>query len=97
MLNPTPPAKLCDAEGRPYFLWDCDVTLAELGERLRSPDEAERHYWIGVVLRQAKPDDAIVLIGRDAIVAAVPRLAGRLGRAEPLWTWLAGRWGRRDG
>jgi len=34
LLNQTPRAKLTDAHGRPYFLWDCDMTLAEF-ERAR--------------------------------------------------------------
>lgn len=92
MLCPTPPERLCDPQGRPYFLWDADITLDALRGLLQSPDEATRLYWTGVVLRQAKPDDAIVLLGRPTILAAVARLDGRLGRMGPFWTWLTGRW-----
>ncbi len=35
MLCPTPPEKLCDARGRPYFLWDNELTLAEFLALLR--------------------------------------------------------------
>lgn len=95
MLNPTPTEKLCDPEGRPYFLWDTDTTLQQLHEHLRADDEDERLYWMGVLLRQAKPDDAIVLAGRPRITEAVPRLRGRLGRTEPFWVWLTERWAAR--
>ena len=29
MLNPTPEKFLTDSSHRPYFLWDCDLTLEE--------------------------------------------------------------------
>ena len=35
-LNPT--RELCDAQNRPYFLWDCDMTLPEFVEKLKDPD-----------------------------------------------------------
>lgn len=89
---PRPPYRLCDPQGRPYFLWDVDLTLDPVMAHLRSPDDATRLYWTGVVLRQAKPDDAIVLLGPASIQSAVPRLSGRLGRMEPFWTWLTERW-----
>lgn len=92
MLVPTPAERLCDSDGRPYFLWDSHLTMEGLIEKLHSNDENERLYWVGVVLRQAKPDDAIVLLGKPVIRSAVPKLRGRLGRMEPLWVWLVQRW-----
>ena len=38
MLSFTPPERLTDARGRPYFLWDCDLTIEELRARLEDPD-----------------------------------------------------------
>jgi hypothetical protein len=34
MLCPTSEERLTDSQGRPYFLWDCDVTLAQFREHL---------------------------------------------------------------
>ena len=95
MLVPTPLDKVCDPAGRPYFLWDNELTLEEFRAKLHSGDPDERLYWTGVLLRQAKPDDAIVIAGRDAIAAAVPGLRGRLGAQEALWVWLTERWATR--
>ncbi|MES2640514.1 MAG: hypothetical protein V4850_13560 [Myxococcota bacterium] len=50
-LNPTPVEKLCDAQGRPSFLWDNDLTLAELRERLESDDLDVAAYWLGTTMR----------------------------------------------
>ena len=87
MLCPTPPAKLCDEQGRPYFLWDSNVTLAELHGYLRSDDDEQRAYWLGKVMRQAKPDDAIVIAGLDEMRRLWARLERSLGRARPFWAW----------
>lgn len=76
-------------------MWDCDLTLDEFRSRLSDPDRSVHDYWLGTLLRQAKPDDAIALAGREAILEALPRLKGRLGRAEAFWTWLGDRWTRR--
>jgi len=54
-------------------------------------DPDERLYWAGLLLRQANPDDAIVIAARDAIAAAVPGLRGRLGAQEALWVRLTER------
>jgi len=37
MLNPTPPERLVDPQGRPYFLWDVDITLEEFQRGLQDP------------------------------------------------------------
>ena len=55
VLNPTP--KICDSKGRPYFLWDCDMTQNELLEGLKNSNLEIRAYLAAKILRQAKPDD----------------------------------------
>ena len=87
MLSPTPEGKLCDLQGRPYFLWDCDVTLAGLREHLDAPDDARRSYWLAKVMRQAKPDDAIVLAGTEEMRRLWPYIERSLGRVREFWKW----------
>ncbi|MBM3771571.1 MAG: hypothetical protein FJW27_09885 [Acidimicrobiia bacterium] len=87
MLCPTPDARLCDTHGRPYFLWDCDVTLSQLKEYLHGPDDDRRSYWLAKVMRQAKPDDAIVIAGVDEMRRLWPRIERSLGRARDFWAW----------
>lgn len=91
MLNPFPAERLVDKLGRPYFLWDVDLTLDELRQRLHDPDMDVRSYWIGTTMRQARPDDAILLIGLPTMREMWPRVERYLGRTRAFWTWLLPR------
>ncbi len=99
MLSPTPPEALTDAEGRPYFLWDCDLTVAQLQERLVDPDPEVRAYFVAKLMRQAKPDDVFQFVRLATIRELWPRLTRYLGQSRPFWTWLLDTWSRqaRDG
>jgi hypothetical protein len=72
MLNPTPRERMVDAQGRPYFLWDCDLDLETFQERLRDPDPAVRAYFIGKLMRQAKPDDVFQFVSLLSKTAWTP-------------------------
>jgi hypothetical protein len=50
-LAPTPAHRLIDARGRPYFLWDEEMTLDELRGKLRDPDPDVRAYFLGKLMR----------------------------------------------
>ncbi len=86
MLAPTPREKLCDAHGRPYFLWDCELPLDAFLQKIAGGGE-ERDYVLCTLLRQAKPDDALSLVTLDDIREAWPRIGGRLGKAGAFWSW----------
>ena len=58
VLCPAPAEKMCDANGRPYLLWDSGLTLPEFLAPLHGAEPEERRYWMAHLLRQAKPDDA---------------------------------------
>ena len=64
MLHPTRPEALTDGRGRPYFLWDCDLTLDEFVDRWRDPDPEVRAYFLAKLMRQAKPDDVFQFVTR---------------------------------
>ena len=74
MLNQTPPERLVDIAGRPYFLWDVDMTLDEFRKRLNDPDLEIRGYLVGKLMRQAKPDDVFAFVSMAEIVDLWPRL-----------------------
>lgn len=93
MLLPTPPDRLVDQDGRPYFLWDSEMTLAEFQRRLREENDEGRAYLIGKLMRQAKPDDVFTFVSVADIVSLWPRVRRYLGRTLGFWCWLLDRWG----
>jgi hypothetical protein len=97
-LNPTPRRVLVDGKGRPYFLWDMDMTLDEFEGALRTLDPQIRGYLIAKLMRQAKPDDVFSFVTIAEIRAVWPFVESRLGQKKRFWHWLLGQWGvTRDG
>ncbi len=92
LLNPTAPDRMVDAEGRPYFLWDVDMTLDRFRAGLRDPDPEVRAYLVAKLMRQAKPDDVFLFLRLADIIELWPRLERFLGRSMPMWQWLLERW-----
>lgn len=92
LLAPTPPDRLVDAKGRPYFLWDEDLTLDMFRARLANPDPEVRAYYLGKLMRQAKPDDVFTFVTLGEIKALFPLAVRYLGRSRDFWTWLLGCW-----
>ena len=92
MLAPTSPDRLTDAKGRPYFLWDCDLTLDEFRAGLEDSDLEVRAYLVGKLMRQAKPDDVFAFVRPRTIRELWPQLEPYLGRSRAFWTWLFATW-----
>lgn len=92
MLNPTPSELLTDEQGRPYFLWDCDLTLDDLRQRLQDPDPYVRAYFTGKLMRQAKPDDVFQFVSAHTIRELWPQLEPYLGNTREFWAWLFATW-----
>ena len=62
MLCPTPSERLLDQQGRPYFLWDVDMSLDAFRRGLADPDPEVRAYLAAKLMRQAKPDDVFLFL-----------------------------------
>jgi hypothetical protein len=91
-LAPTPPDQLLDARGRPYFLWDEDMTLDRLRASLHDRDPEVRAYYLGKLMRQAKPDDVFQFVTLREVREQLPLVERYLGRTREFWTWLLDRW-----
>jgi hypothetical protein len=89
----TPPERFVDARGRPYFLWDVELTLADYRAKLASENPDEASYWLARALRDAKPDDVLELVDWPRIAELWPRAARFVGRRREFWIW----WLRRVG
>ena len=94
-LAQTPPERLVDRRGRPYFLWDMDFSLAVFETRILDPDPEVRAYLIGKLMRQAKPDDVFQFVTLEAVRQLWPRLLRHLGQSRPFWIWLMETWNRQ--
>lgn len=96
MLNPTPDTRLFDPQGRPYFLWDCDLDDAEFRQGLQDPDTQVRAALIGKLMRQAKPDDVFRYVSESQVRAHWDAVQPYLGKSRDFWVWLFGVWSEMD-
>jgi hypothetical protein len=81
---------------RPYFLWDEDISIAELRERLHGADEWERNRLLGKMLREARDIDVWAFVTPEEVAEALPRVLPRLGNRRGFWQFLIEGW-RSDG
>ncbi|MEQ1893571.1 MAG: hypothetical protein ABL998_13590 [Planctomycetota bacterium] len=91
-LNRWSREKMVDAQGRPYFLWDVDMTLVRFEELLRDPNAGTRAAAIGKLMRQARPDDVFTFVSAAEIRAEWPRIEVHLGKTREFWVWLLAKW-----
>jgi hypothetical protein len=87
---------LDDPGARPYFLWDEDVTVAELRANLASADPRQRALWMGRVMREARFQDVWKLLCLRDVVALFANIDLYLGRTRAFWHWILDGW-RKDG
>ena len=92
MLAFTPKERMFDLQGRPYFLWDCDLTDAQFRALLVNQDRAVRAYAISKLMRQAKPDDVFQYVTLDTVLEHWDALQSNLGRERAFWNWIVPKW-----
>ena len=92
ILNPTPSDRLVDDRGRPYFLWDSEMTLDEVRAKLETGSRQLRGYLVGKLMRQAKPDDVFQFVTRAEIADLWLEIGRHLGRTRDFWTWILAAW-----
>ena len=83
-------------DARPYFLWDENLTNAELQRRLHGSDRHERLRLLAKLLREARDIDVWKFVTPMEVANALPEIAGRLGRRRAFWEFLIQGW-REDG
>ena len=83
-------------ELRPYFLWNEDLSIDELRERLTTAPEQEKLRLLAILLREARDIDVWKFVTPNAVAKVFPQIAHRLGRRRDFWQWLLDGW-RQDG
>jgi hypothetical protein len=96
MLAPTPRHILVDQQGRPYFLWDTEMTLHEFECALADRESPAQPYLVGKLMRQAKPDDALQFVSPQEMVDLWPLVERYLGSTRGFWAWLLDQWEQRS-
>ena len=84
------------ADLRPYFLWDEDISIAELRDALAHGDAYTRDRLLGKMLREARDVDVWHFVTPLQVADALPRVERRLGRRAAFWRFLIDGW-REDG
>ena len=84
------------SEARPYFLWDEDLSIAELRERLADRESPERLRLLAKLLREARDIDVWHFVTPQDVAEALPEIAPRLGRRRRFWEFLIHGW-QEDG
>jgi hypothetical protein len=92
VIAPTPRDLLVDQQGRPYFLWDVDMTIDEFERQLREADPVVRAYLVGKLMRQAKPDDVLQFVSPQELADLWPSVVRYLGKTREFWAWLLQKW-----
>lgn len=75
MLFPTPRQKLLDQQGRPYYLWDCEMTLVDflaLWPKLQRYLGRQGPFWRWLLTYWGHDVDAIV--PDESCVPPLPRV-----------------------
>lgn len=83
-------------DARPYFLWDEDVSIAELKAVLAAGPSATRDRLMGKMLREARDVDVWHFTTPTEVALNMERLRRRIGRRFAFWQFLINGW-RSDG
>ncbi len=76
----------------PYFCWDRSLTGGELRSILRDPHHPEYLATLGLLLREAKPDEVWSFVDPALVARELPSVARFLGRRAAFWRWLIDGW-----
>jgi len=87
---------LTKLDARPYFLWDEDVTVAELRDILANGPSDVRDRYLGKMLREANDRDVWRFVSPELVAEALPRIQRIVGRRAGFWNFLIDGW-RGDG
>jgi hypothetical protein len=83
-------------ELRPYFLWDEDVSIAELHQVLAGPDGPRRDQLLAKMLREARDVDVWHFVRPTEVARVLERLRRRIGRRYAFWSFLIEGWRAHD-
>lgn len=69
------------------------MSIEAFRAKLRDPEPEVRAYFIGKLMRQAKPDDVFTFVTLRDIATQWELIERYLGKSHEFWRWLLDRWG----
>lgn len=78
----------------PSFCWDRRLTRGELRRIVRDPAHPEHLPTLGLLLREARPDEVWAYVDPASVARELPAVARFVGRRAAFWTWLFDGWRR---
>jgi len=87
---------MTDEDRRPYFLWDEDLSIAEVRRIMDGADDARRPRLMAKILREARDDEVWAFLTVRQVVESWPQIAPILGRRRAFWEFLLHAWKRRN-
>jgi len=79
------------AQQTPYFIWDYDLTEADLRTILRGGDEAQKAWLVARLLESARYEDVWKYISLAELRAIFPKLQLR-PQVRAAWEFALGVW-----
>ena len=83
-------------EGRPWFIWDLEITDEGLRARLRESDPDTRAQWQARVMREARYGEVWSYLTLEDVLRDWTAIRLHLGRKREFWEFLLDG-GRADG
>jgi hypothetical protein len=82
-------------DARPYFLWDEDLSVTEVRDRLANGPEPERVRLMAKILREARDDEVWLFVTARDVLDHWEAIAPHLGRRRGFWEFLFDAWKRQ--
>ena len=80
-------------DARPYFLWDEDISIAELRETLRTGTEDQKERLVGKMLREARDIGVWHFVTPQEAWDMFPKIERRIGKKRAAFgRWLFEGW-----
>ena len=85
---------LLEEDKRPYFLWDEDLSVRQLRQKLASKDPSQWRYYAAKIMREARYEDVWRFLSLGRVSGSWDSLRPVLGRKRELWEFLFSVWKR---
>lgn len=88
------PLDLSNEDRRPYFIWDEDLSIRQLRQKLAVGDREQWCYYAAKVMREARYEDVWKFLSLEEVQASWKELRPILGRKRDFWEFLFSVWKR---